>query len=122
MPEHRHRLLLVEDHPETRQTLRRMLRLCGWDVAEAATVAEGMDRLDPPPDCVLLDLALPDGDGEAILRKVRDDLLPTRVVVHTGANDPDRLMSALELGPDSLLLKPIDSADLRRICQLAAEN
>jgi CheY-like chemotaxis protein len=43
----RQRILLVEDHEETRTLLRRILSLCGWKVAEAATVADGLNRLDP---------------------------------------------------------------------------
>jgi DNA-binding NarL/FixJ family response regulator len=117
----RHRMLLVEDHQETRTLLRRILvlTLAGWEVAEAATVEEGLAQLDPPPDCVLLDLELPDGPGEAVLRKVRQDHLQTRVVVNTGTNDQARLTAVSDLGPDAVLQKPLDSVGLRRVHRAA---
>src|SRR3954452_16039164 len=113
-----HRMLLVEDDQDTRNILRRILTLCGWEVVEACSIAEGMARLDPPPDCLLLDLQLPDGDGEEILRKVREDGLPTRVVVNTGIGDPARLGEVAGLHPDSLLRKPLDSQGLKSISAL----
>src|SRR4051812_1794660 len=106
---HKHRMLLVEDHHDTRRAMRRILALCGWEVTEAATVAEGLAHLAPPPDCLLLDLELPDGDGEAILGRVRAEGLPVRVVVNTGIDDPDRLGRVAGMGPEALLRKPLDS-------------
>src|SRR4051794_38775315 len=112
-----HRMLLVEDHPETRTLLRRILSLCGWNVVEAATVAEGLAQLAFPPDCLLLDLMLPDGGGETILRKVREVRLPTRVVVNTGTKDPAWLDAVSDLKPEAILQKPLDSVGLRTICE-----
>lgn len=112
-----HRLLLVEDHPATRNVLRRLLTMRGWDVLEATSIAEGLAGLDPPPECLVLDLMLPDGDGETILRKIRDDRLPTRVVVNTGTHDPDRLSAVSELKPEALLQKPIDIEQLCQVCK-----
>jgi two-component system KDP operon response regulator KdpE len=120
MNDHKHRMLLVEDDLATRTRLRRIFALCGWEVVEAATVAEGLARLATPPDCLLLDLELPDGDGESILRRVRTDGLPVRVVVNTGTDDPDRLGAVSAMGPDALLKKPLDSNGLRTICEMAA--
>jgi DNA-binding response OmpR family regulator len=110
-----HRMLLVEDDSDTRHLLRRILSLCGWEVLEAASISEAMARLDPPPDCLILDLGLPDGDGGAILRTIRAKGLPTRVVVNTGIGDPTRLSEITDLHPDCLLHKPLDAEGLRTI-------
>ena len=110
------RMLLVEDDGQTRILLRRMLTLCGWEVTEAASLTEGFDRLDPPPDCLLLDLELPDGDGASLLRKVRTEDIPTRVIVNTGMEDATRLGTVAGMQPDALLKKPLDSAGLNTIC------
>src|SRR4051794_24971611 len=114
MERHRQRMLLVEDDTGTRTLMRRMLALClhGWEIEEAGTLAEGLARLHPPPDCLLLDLGLPDGGGEGILRQVRDENLSTRVVVNTGVGDEYRLSEVTGLRPDALLAKPLDSAGL----------
>src|SRR3954454_11598158 len=118
-----HRMLVIEDHQETRTLLSRIIALIlvGWEVAEAATVEEGLAQLSPPPDCVLLDLELPDGPGEDILRKVRQDHLQTRVVVNTGTTDSARLGAVSDLKPEALLQKPLDSTHLRRIHRAAIE-
>jgi CheY-like chemotaxis protein len=113
----RQQMLLVEDHEETRTLLRRIVSLCGWQVAEAATVAEGLDRLDPPPDCLVLDLRLPDGDGATVLRKVREAHLPTRVVINTAGCDSERMREISDLKPEAILPKPLDSKGLRTICE-----
>src|SRR4051794_29526672 len=96
----RRSLLVVEDDPTTRKALGKYFRLIGWEVRLASTVAEGLAQLDPPPDCVILDLMLPDQGGDVVLRKIREDRLPTRVAVCTGTEDRDRLMSVATLGPD----------------------
>src|SRR4051812_48206987 len=103
MDRQRQRMLLVEDDPETRTLLRRILTLCGWEVIEASSLTEGFEKIDPPPACLLLDLQLPDGEGESLLRKVRVERLTTRVVVNTGTEDVTRLGEVSELRPDALL-------------------
>jgi DNA-binding response OmpR family regulator len=109
-------VLLVDDHQASRDLLRRILALSGWEVLEAATVAEGLAQLDPPPDCIVLDLELPDGPGEAILRKVRMERLPIRVVVNTGMPKSGRLSEVSYMRPDAVLQKPLDAAGLLTIC------
>ena len=110
----RPRLLIVEDHAPTRNTLLAILAGKGWDVVAVGTLADGITRLDPPPECIVLDLMLPDGDGETILRWVRQRRLPTRVTVYSATCELVRLNAVLELRPDALLTKPIDLASLCR--------
>ena len=105
-------LLVVEDDPATRKALSKYFKIKGWDVRVASTVAEGLMQLDPAPDFVILDLMLPDQGGEVLLRKIREDGLPTRVAVCTGTHDKDRLELVANLGPDALLIKPIAMSDL----------
>ena len=108
-------LLLVEDDWTSHDALRKLFRRKGWEVLSAMTVAGGLALLEARPDCVILDLMLPDGDGAAILRKVRSDHLPIRVVVTTGLSDPTRLRAVADLKPDAVLQKPIDLAAEYRI-------
>src|SRR3954469_14868515 len=100
------RVLIVEDDFSTRSALRSVFSRRGWRVTTAATVCEGLAALDPAPDCIVLDLVLPDGGGEAILRKVRAENLPSRIAVSTGTSDPERLAVVRGLNPDILLCKP----------------
>lgn len=86
----------------------------GWEVSLAATAAEGLALLDPPPDYLILDLCLPDQGGEAVLRQVRDAGLRTRVAVTTAVQDPGLMTLVQSLRPDALFAKPVDVANVWR--------
>ncbi len=111
------RVLIVEDHDATRRALRGIFRVRGYDVATAATLTEALRLLDPPPDCIVLDLMLPDGRGEDLLRTVREANLPTTVTVCTGIEDLARLRGVERLRPDALLVKPVDVDTLFATCE-----
>ena len=83
-------LMIVEDDPSSRTSLGSIFSRRGWVICSAGTLSGAMSLLDHGlvPDCLLLDLVLPDGNGEEVLRKVRDGGLKTRVAVCTGAQDP----------------------------------
>jgi DNA-binding response OmpR family regulator len=106
------RLLIVENHVATRNLLQAIFQGEGWEVSTVGTVAEGLARLDPVPAGLILDMDLPDGGGETVLQRVRDDGLPTRVAVCTGLCDTDRRAKVERLSPDAFLMKPIDIDDL----------
>ena len=108
------RIVVVEDDRTTRNTLRSLFDRLGFEVSTAATISDGFCLMDPPPDYLILDLTLSDGDGADLLRWVRSTKLPTRVAVTTGLNDPDRLGAISDLKPDGLLIKPVDVNDLCR--------
>ena len=76
-------ILIAEDHKPTHSLVRSIFVRKGWRVETAGGVLEGMAALDPPPDCLILDFILPDGDGMDILKRVRSKGLPTRVIVMT---------------------------------------
>jgi DNA-binding response OmpR family regulator len=114
------RILLVEDDLASHQMLRKILVRMGCAVASARTVAVGLALLDTDPNGVILDLMLPDGEGETILRKIRSDRRPIRVAVTTGEGDLDRLRRVGELGPEALIRKPIDLDELIRGLEIPA--
>jgi DNA-binding response OmpR family regulator len=99
---------LVEDDPTTSKALRAIFSRRGWEVIHASTIAAAMPILESDPDCAVLDLMLPDGDGSEILARIRAERRPIRVVVMTGSNDARRLNRILKLNPEVLLTKPID--------------
>jgi CheY-like chemotaxis protein len=79
----------------------------GFVLSEAATVAQALRALENRPQWVLLDLMLPDGSGIEVLRKIKSEKAPTRVIVITGCG-PALRRQALDLKPDHLFTKPID--------------
>ncbi len=116
------RVLLVEDHGPTRESVAQLLRHEGATVTEAGDGKAAFAALDSESvDAMLLDMMLPDMDGREVLRSVRDRR-PTglrAVLVLTGDLTPERLDEVRRLGADVLLGKPIEvsklMADLRRI-------
>jgi adenylate cyclase len=87
------RALVVEDDPDTRVWLRRVLREDGWTVLEAANGREALARLaNVVPDVMLLDLIMPEMDGFELIEELRHDQVWRRlpVVVVTAAELSDK--------------------------------
>ena len=116
------RVLLVEDHGPTRESVAQLLRDEGAVVTEAGDGKSAFAALDrEQTDVLLLDMMLPDLDGREVLKSIRDNR-PSglrAVVVLTGDVTAERLDEVRRLGADLLLGKPIDVnkliADLRRV-------
>ena len=73
------RILIVEDNPLNRLLIRDILALRGHEVMEAATVEEARAALAAnAPDLLLLDVQIPGGGGEAVIREVRSARRPAR--------------------------------------------
>jgi CheY-like chemotaxis protein len=88
------RALVVDDDPDTRVWLRRMLREEGWTVLEAANGREALARLaNLAPDLMLLDLIMPEMDGFELIEELRHDevwhRLPVIVVTAAELSDED---------------------------------
>ena len=81
------RVLIVEDDPDSRETLMELCRRLGHTCLAAPNRAEALAMLiHRPPDAILLDLMLPDGNGMEVLRLVRAHNFPARVAVVTAAD------------------------------------
>jgi DNA-binding response OmpR family regulator len=105
-------VLVVEDDPAIRSGLVRALGDRGHSVT---AVANGMDALqsvvDEPPDIVLLDLGLPDVDGQQVLSMLR--AVSTVPVVVVSARDQDSdVIAALDAGADDYVVKPVGAQQL----------
>lgn len=113
------RLLVVDDDSYTRYALRNLFTRRGWQVDLAATIAEGMAALDDSHRALILDLNLPDGGGELVLREVRRRASRTMVAVCSASVDPHQIATVQSLRPELLLCKPIDFGSLDRMCLAA---
>jgi two-component system response regulator RegX3 len=108
----RRRILLIEDEESISEPLGQALGREGFDVAIAATAAEGRERFrDQPPDLVLLDVMLPDGDGRDILREIRSASRTPVVMLTARGEELDRVLG-LELGADDYVTKPFSAMEL----------
>ena len=110
------RLLVVDDDPDICHLLRDRLESEGFQVDTAADGEAALRILaDRPVDGVLLDIALPELDGFAVLRQLRPGHPTLPVVMMTAVEALDRAMAAVEAGAQGYLLKPFDATRLRHI-------
>ncbi len=106
------RVLVVEDAPEYAQLATAALRAEGYEVATSSTIAEAQERLrSVPPDLVVLDLALPDGDGLDLCVEIRRTS-DTYVLVLTGRDDEVDKLIGFKLGADDYMTKPFSPREL----------
>jgi two-component system response regulator MprA len=104
-------ILVVEDDPTTRHTIAEILELEGYRVLSARDGADALRVLDRArPWLILLDVQMPVMKGGAFAHEVRRRQVPTRIVLLTGANEPDAL--AAELQADGYLAKPFQMHEL----------
>jgi DNA-binding response OmpR family regulator len=105
-------ILVVEDDAATRDLLAQYLGDYKFQVSLAATAAEGERQLtEEVVDLVVLDLNLPDGDGLALARKLRDNSSIPIVILTGRADEVDRVVG-LELGADDYVTKPFSPREL----------
>jgi len=105
-------VLLVEDERELRATLAEALRVEGFTVHTAASLAEGLALVEhAAPDLVLLDLGLPDGDGETLLAAVRRERSIPLLVISARDHDGGKVR-LLDAGADDYLVKPFSIGEL----------
>jgi DNA-binding response OmpR family regulator len=108
------RLLLVEDDDRVAAAQQDALRRHGFDVLRVATGQDALDAMDDPewpPDVVLLDLGLPDGDGFEVCAAIRRSS-EVPILVSTARSDLRSRVHGLHLGADDYLVKPYDVREL----------
>lgn len=102
---------LVDDDDAVRSTLARLLVLSGYAVREYASGAELLDVADGlDGDCILLDLNMPEADGLAVHRTLKDRAIDIPVIVMTGAGALTD--SPLDAGIAGVIQKPFRRAEL----------
>ncbi|HUL60526.1 MAG TPA: sigma-54 dependent transcriptional regulator [Anaeromyxobacteraceae bacterium] len=117
------RILLVDDDPSVRFTIRRFLASNGYDVAVAESCAGAMEAFRAsPPDAAVLDYELPDGTALDLLRAMKeiDPLVP--LVILTGHGSIDLAVRAVKDGAEHFLTKPADMTALTVTLQRALQH
>jgi two-component system, OmpR family, KDP operon response regulator KdpE len=106
------RVLVVDDEPQIVRGLRVILQNAGYRVEEATTKKEALDAVSVrPPDAIVLDLVLPDGNGVEVLTEVRRwSQVP--VVVLSAVGDEEQKVRALDEGADDYVTKPFGTEEL----------
>jgi CheY-like chemotaxis protein/anti-sigma regulatory factor (Ser/Thr protein kinase) len=111
------RVLVIDDQALTRDLVVAILRHAGGHVDVASSVREGLAHFDAtPPAVVVCDLAMPEQDGFAFVRAVREEgarpNAATPVIALTAFGRPEDRERAVAAGFDDYLRKPVDPAEL----------
>ena len=121
------RTLLVEDDPADARLLQEMVALLGdadLVLHPCRTLAEAVAEIEAhAPDCVLLDLSLPDVTGLDGIDRLRERFPELPIIILTGLNDEEVALDALGAGAQDYLVKgTIDGAGLKRAVRYAIER
>lgn len=115
---HRAKVLVAEDHEDTRSLLRTLLEKRGLSVVEAGDGVEAVNAAEREcPDLILMDGGLPLLDGVAATRRLRGlpALAAVPIVFLSGHAGSEYLSAALDAGCDDYIVKPFDLARLDRV-------
>ncbi len=105
-------ILLVDDEKQIHRFLRPTLEAAGYAVTQAETGAEALRQAAAhPPALVLLDLGLPDIDGQTVLKRLRA-FTQMPVIVLSARDRPSEKIAALDAGASDYVEKPFDMGEL----------
>jgi DNA-binding NarL/FixJ family response regulator len=101
------RILIVDDHPLTREALSSLLGAHGFEVCGCASDGDQaiVEAARLRPDLILLDLSMPGLDGLSALPRLREAAPETEVVVLTASGTEENLLAAIRAGAAGYLLK-----------------
>jgi DNA-binding NtrC family response regulator len=118
-----HRILVVDDDPSIRFSLKRYLTSSGYDVEVAETCATALAAWRAaPPDVAILDYDLPDGNGVDLLGSLRAIDAAVPVVMLTGLGTIEIAVRAMKEGAEHFLTKPVDLAVVAATVRRALET
>src|ERR671939_601698 len=108
-----HRVVVIEDEPAIRRGVADALRATGYEVAEAADGARGLEEaVRRGVDLVLLDLLLPRRDGLDVLTQLRKVRPTLPVIILTARGSEDDRVRGLKMGADDYVVKPFSAREL----------
>ena len=100
-------VMVVDDSAYIRLKERKILLECGYSVLEAVSGAEAVEVYKTQaPDCVLLDITMPEMDGLTALAKIREHDPDARIAMVTGMSEQRVIIKALEAGAMDFVVKP----------------
>ena len=106
------KILIVDDHQHLRHILASILKTCGYEILEAATAAQAIERaLSSQPHLILMDIQLPDFSGLEATQLIRQNPASAHIPIVgcTAVFGPEMRAPALAAGMIEYLQKPISS-------------
>ena len=108
-------VLVVDDDPNVLAVVEMVLRSAGCDVSTCVSGADGLRAAhEAPPDCAVIDVAMPDMTGLDVCRALRDDAgtVDVPIILLTGRGQWLDVASGFDAGADDYLVKPFTPQDL----------
>lgn len=106
------RILVIDDEPQIRKFMRISLAANGYEVIEAENATQGIEAArTQSPDLLILDLGLPDLDGQEVISAVREQSGVPIIVLSVRAQELDKV-EALDRGANDYVVKPFGIAEL----------
>jgi two-component system response regulator AtoC len=115
-------ILVVDDEQLIRWSLSDRLKSEGYNVAEAGTAAEALAKSEEGMDLVLLDYRLPDGDGLAVLKSIKERTPDTLVILLTAYTSVETAVEAMRQGAYHYLNKPFNLDEIALLVEKALET
>lgn len=107
------KILLIEDEPELRNSIRHYLELEGNVVEIAPDFSKAGDKAALYDyDCVLVDITLPDGNGLDIIRQLKSNKSKAGIIIISAKHSLDDKVQGLDIGADDYLAKPFHLSEL----------
>lgn len=107
------KILLIEDEPELRKSIKQFLYQEGWLVESAADYLKAREKAaDYDYDCVLVDITLPGGNGLDIVKQLKQNNSKAGIIIISAKNSLDDKIKGLDLGADDYLPKPFHLSEL----------
>ncbi|MCF8033359.1 MAG: hybrid sensor histidine kinase/response regulator [Desulfarculaceae bacterium] len=117
------RLLLIDDEAGIRRMMSLSLAADGYEVATAASGAEGLEIFgEQKPELVLTDIKMPGMDGIEVLKRIKQISPDTEVIIITGHGDLDVAIKSLQLQASDFVTKPINDQALAVALKRASER
>ena len=108
------KILVIDDEQNIRELIKFNLESEGYQVLVAADGQEGLNKLDDSTDLIVLDLMLPEIDGLALCRKIRNNnsYINIPIIMLTAKGEEVDRVLGLEMGADDYMTKPFSPREL----------
>jgi len=117
------KILIIDDEKAIRWSLGEALKNIEYEVDDAATGTAGIKKFeDDPPDCVILDLKLPDTDGLKVLKKIKEIEQDVPVIMMTAYGEVEIAVEAIRSGAYDFLQKPFQLEKMKVSIRNALES
>lgn len=106
------KILIVEDEEAIRSFIRVNLKRHNFEIIEAASGEEALEKVDDTVNIALLDVMLPGIDGFEVCRQIREDYAGMGIIMLTAKGQEQNKIEGLELGADDYMVKPFSPKEL----------